>query len=57
MQNLLEGINFFPHKFPKPQYLGAKYTHRDWIASFIPKNINFILDAFSGSQSISYLFK
>lgn len=43
--------------FPKPQYLGAKYVHSDWIAQYIPEDSNVILDAFSGSQSIGFLCK
>lgn len=44
-------------KFPMPQYLGAKYIHKDWIAQWIPDDVNVILDAFSGSQSIAFLCK
>lgn len=44
-------------KFPKPQYLGAKYIHGDWIANHIPGKAKVILDAFSGSQSIGFLCK
>lgn len=43
--------------FPLPQYLGAKYQIRDWIAKFIPNNADTVLDAFSGSQSIAYKLK
>lgn len=43
--------------FPTPQYLGAKYVHRAWIAKFIPEEVNTVLDAFAGSQSIAYLCK
>ncbi len=48
--------NFY-YKFPKPQYLGAKYNHLDWIGRYLPNNIYSVLDAFSGSQSVSYFFK
>ncbi len=44
-------------RFPKPQYLGAKYIHGDWIARHIPDDTNVVLDAFSGSQSIGFLCK
>lgn len=54
---LFEETKYLDYKFPEPQYLGAKYIHRGWIAQFIPKNTNVVLDAFSGSQSIAYMFK
>lgn len=54
---LFEETKYFDYNFPEPQYLGAKYIHRGWIAQFIPKDANTILDAFSGSQSIAYMFK
>lgn len=54
---LFEEYKYFEFKFPKPQYLGAKYTHLSWINRFIPKGINTAIDAFAGSQSASYLFK
>lgn len=44
-------------QFPKPQYLGAKYVHSEWIAKYIPEDSNVVLDAFSGSQSIGFLCK
>lgn len=37
--------------------MGAKHIHRGWIAQFIPEDATTVLDAFSGSQSIAYLFK
>lgn len=54
---LFNETKYLDYKFPEPQYLGAKYIHRGWIAQYIPDNINVVLDAFSGSQSISYMFK
>ena len=48
---------YFNHKFPEPQYLGAKHTHLLWIKKFIPENINVALDAFAGSQAVAFLFK
>ena len=54
---LFPETKYLDFKFPQPQYLGAKYIHRGWIAQFIPENANTILDAFSGSQSIAYMFK
>ena len=54
---LFESTKYLDYKFPEPQYLGAKYIHRGWIAQFIPEDVNTVLDAFSGSQSIAYMFK
>lgn len=54
---LFEEVKYFDYKFPEPQYLGAKYIHRGWIAQFIPEGVCTVLDAFSGSQSIAYMFK
>ncbi|MDO4949669.1 MAG: DNA adenine methylase [Bacteroidales bacterium] len=45
------------YEFPEPQYLGAKYIHRAWIAQFVPEEANVVLDAFGGSQSIAYMMK
>jgi len=49
--------SYFYYKFPAPQYLGAKHTHLAWINRFIPSGTQVALDAFSGSQSIAFLFK
>lgn len=58
VQTYLFGFSdFLDIKFPKPQYLGAKYIHGDWIAQYIPEHANVVLDAFSGSQSIGFLCK
>lgn len=54
---LFEDTKYLDYKFPEPQYLGAKHIHRGWIAQFIPENVCTVLDAFSGSQSIAYMFK
>lgn len=54
---LFEEYTYFNHKFPDPQYLGAKHTHLAWIKKFIPDNVKTAIDAFSGSQSVSFLFK
>ena len=54
---LFEDTKYLDYKFPEPQYLGAKHIHRGWIALFIPENVSTVLDAFSGSQSIAYMFK
>ncbi|MCH5244177.1 MAG: DNA adenine methylase [Lentimicrobiaceae bacterium] len=54
---LFDETRYLDYKFPKPQYLGAKFIHRGWIAQFIPEYVNVVLDAFAGSQSIAYMFK
>ncbi|MBM2816868.1 MAG: putative type modification methyltransferase [Ignavibacteria bacterium] len=54
---LFDDKTFFQYKFPEPQYLGAKFIWLSWINKFIPKDIEVALDAFSGSQSVAYLFK
>ena len=57
MVNLFNETTYLDYTFPQPQYLGAKYKFIDWISSFLPNNINNVLDAFSGSQSVSFRFK
>lgn len=54
---LFEEAKYLDYKFPEPQYLGSKHIHREWIAQFIPDDVTTVLDAFSGSQSIAYMFK
>lgn len=54
---LFEEYQYFNYQFPEPQYLGAKHTLLPWINKFIPKNTQSAIDAFAGSQSVSYLFK
>lgn len=56
-QSLFDDIDYSDVRFPKPQYLGAKYIHGDWIAGHIPEDVRVVLDGFSGSQSISFLCK
>lgn len=56
-KSLFENIDYFSHKFPQPQYLGAKHLLGSWITQFIPSEANTVLDAFSGSQSIAFLCK
>lgn len=55
--SLFGGYDFMDIKFPKPQYLGAKYIHGEWITRHIPDSAHVVLDAFSGSQSIAFLCK
>ena len=45
------------HVFPIPQYLGNKYKHLDWIGKNIPNDVKTVMDAFAGSQSVSYYLK
>jgi len=47
----------FEHRFPEPQYLGAKYTHLEWIRKFIPHSTKIALDGFAGSHSVAFLLK
>lgn len=54
---LFPEAEYLSYRFPEPQYLGAKYVHRGWIAQFIPATARTVLDAFSGSQSIAYMLK
>ena len=56
-KRLFEDFKYFSYKFPEPQYLGAKYAVLEWIRQFIPQGIKSVLDAFGGSQSVSFLFK
>lgn len=55
--SLFDEYKYFIYKFPEPQYLGAKYTHLPWISKYIPDGVSTALDAFAGSQSVSYFFK
>ena len=55
--SLFGEYDYLDVKFPKPQYLGAKYIHGDWIARHIPDDVKVVLDAFSGSQSIGFICK
>ena len=57
MRDLFSEESYLSYKFPEPQYLGAKYILRGWIAKYVPEDANVVLDAFSGSQSIAYLMK
>jgi adenine-specific DNA-methyltransferase len=56
-KRLFEDFKYMDYKFPEPQYLGAKYAVLDWILQFIPQDVRIVLDAFGGSQSVSFLFK
>ncbi len=54
---LFEQYQYDVFRFPKPQYLGAKWFVADWIAKFIPSGVRRAIDGFAGSQSIAFLFK
>ncbi len=54
---LFEEYQYFNHQFPEPQYVGAKHTLLPWINQYIPNNVTTAIDAFAGSQSVSFLFK
>ena len=54
---LFPELQYFDYAFPQPQYLGAKYVHREWIGQFFPQGAITALDVFGGSQSISFLMK
>ena len=54
---LFDEYKNFTFKFPEPQYLVAKAKLLPWIARFLPDNVEIALDAFAGSQSVSYYFK
>lgn len=49
--------DFLRYKFPEPQYLGAKFILLDWISKFIPADCRVVLDAFAGTQSVSFRMK
>lgn len=57
MRDLFSDSTYLSYNFPEPQYLGAKYIHRGWIAKFVPDDAEVVLDAFGGSQSIAYMMK
>ena len=45
---LFDYSKYLDYRFPEPQYLGAKYIHRGWIARFVSDEITNVLDAFAG---------
>lgn len=56
-QVTLFGENIKLHKLPKTQYLGSKERLVNWIYENAPKNIETVLDAFSGTSVVGYIFK
>lgn len=46
------------HEYPLIRYMGSKYKLLDWIKSELSKfDFNTVLDGFSGSGAVSYMFK
>lgn len=56
-QGGLFGNNLKITHFPRTQYLGSKERLVKWIFENTPKDIETILDAFSGSSVVGYYFK
>lgn len=54
---LFPELRFLDYRFPQPQYLGAKYRFRAWIADFLPNGARIVIEPFGGSQSMAYYFK
>ena len=55
--SLFPEFQFMDYRFPQPQYLGAKYRFRSWIAGFVPQTARTVVEPFGGSQSMAYFFK
>ena len=55
--SLFPEFQFMDYRFPQPQYLGAKYRFRSWIAGFVPQAARTVVEPFGGSQSMAYFFK
>lgn len=56
-QTNLFGDKIKIHKLPKTQYLGSKERLVNWIYENAPKDIETVLDAFSGTSVVGYIFK
>lgn len=55
---LMEADNKQKHQFPKTRYQGSKYKLTEWIGTTLSEiEYETVLDAFSGSGSVSYKFK
>ena len=52
---LFEEYAYFNHKFPEPQYLGAKHTHLSWIKKL--QNINNPIIQRLVSETSSFIVK
>jgi len=53
----LFGVDFQNNMLPKTQYLGSKERLVGWIYDNAPKDIETVLDAFSGTSVVGYHFK
>jgi len=47
----------FPNKYPKINFIGNKEKLASWICENIPKDVESVLDAFSGGCSMSFALK
>ncbi len=56
-RSLFPEFQFMEYRFPPPQYLGAKYRFRSWIAGYVPSTARIVVEPFGGSQSMAYYFK
>lgn len=56
-KSLFPEFQFMDYRFPQPQFLGAKYRFRSWIAGFLPTDAKIVIEPFGGSQSMAYYFK
>ena len=56
-QTTLFGEKYKIHQFPRTQYLGSKERLVNWIYENAPKDIETVLDAFSGTSVVGYIFK
>jgi len=56
-QTTLFGEKIKFNKLPKTQYLGSKERLVNWIYENAPKDIETVLDAFSGTSVVGYIFK
>src|ERR1700690_3839267 len=57
LQINLFGDKIKSHKLPKTQYLGSKERLVNWVYDNAPKDIETVLDAFSGTSVVGYIFK
>lgn len=53
----LFGVDFQNNMLPKTQYLGSKERLVEWIYDNAPKDVETVLDAFSGTSVVGYYFK
>jgi hypothetical protein len=53
---LFDEYKYFDYQFPELQYFGVKHVHLSWLNCFFSQNSLRVLDAFSGLQSVRFLF-